>query len=196
MLDIHSALAGVLSSGKHGAIREGGPGVSLSGTHPVSLVQIAGWRDFEEQAMPGLQKLGFVDVGDFRQCRDSGDMRLYRLSPDRVWIAAQSPIALPESLRNNTSLAVLDIKHARCGIIVEGPGAVDVMARLAPIDLRLAAMPAGAFVQTGIHHVGVLIHRTAEMRFEILVPVTWARSIWDFLCLNAAPFGYEVKGVA
>jgi len=31
------------------------------------------------------------------------------------------------------------------------------------------------------------------MRFDIFTPVTWARSIWELICLNAAPFGYNVE---
>ncbi len=74
--------------------------------------------------------------------------------------------------------------------------AEEVMARLAPIDFRASSMPVDSFVQTGIHHVGVLIHRTTEMQFEILTPVTWARSVWELICLNATPFGYHVEGKA
>lgn len=48
----------------------------------------------------------------------------------------------------------------------------------------------------GIHRVGVLIHRTSEARFEIFTPVTWARSVWELLCLNATPFGYSVEVAA
>ena len=82
------------------------------------------------------------------------------------------------------------------GIIVDGTAAEEVMARLAPIDFRASSMPVEGFVQTGIHHVGVLVHRSDKMQFEIFTPVTWARSVWELICLNAAPFGYIVEGKA
>ena len=62
------------------------------------------------------------------------------------------------------------------GIIVDGTAAEEVMARLAPIDFRASSMPVEGFVQTGIHHVGVLVHRSDEMQFEIFTPATWARN--------------------
>lgn len=196
MPDIHSPLAAIRQSGIFGAQFEAGPGVSVSETPVIGLVQIAGWGNFDATVLPRLNDLGFSDAGDFRQCRRANDVHLYRISPDRVLIAAPSPITLPASLQSNTSLAVLDLSHARVRIAIEGPAAEEVIARLASIDFREAAMPVGNFVQTGIHHVGVLIHRTSADRFEILVPFTWARSIWEIICLNAAPFGYDVKVAA
>lgn len=195
MPEIHSPLANIKSPGSFGASFPAGPAVSLSETPLASLFQIAGWADFEAAVTPGLSELGFGDAGDFRQCRTVEDRQLYRISPDRLLIASQSALVLPDALKNTASLAVLDLSHARTCITVEGAEAEDVMARLAPIDFRAPAMPQGAFVQTGIHHVGVLIIRPSALRFDILTPVTWARSIWEIVCLNAAPFGYDVKGI-
>ena len=63
-------------------------------------------------------------------------------------------------------------------------------------DCPLKSPSNHSFVQTGIHHVSVLIHRKNEMEFEIFTPVTWARSVWELICLNAAPFGYIVESEA
>ncbi|AZV80925.1 hypothetical protein EBB79_23650 (plasmid) [Parasedimentitalea marina] len=194
MLDVLSPLGNAQKFGRFGAECAAGPGVCLSETRLTSLVQVAGWGDFEERVMPGLKSLGFGDAGDFRKCRVSRDIQLFRISPDRILLASLSPVRLPGTLQSSGSLAMLDVGHARSSIVIEGSSAEEVMARLAPVDFREAAMPTGDFVQTGIHHVGVLIHRTSATRFEILTPVTWARSLWDFICLNAAPFGYDVKG--
>jgi heterotetrameric sarcosine oxidase gamma subunit len=195
MPDIRSPLAGCLQPGRYGAEFATGPGLTLSES-PVFLVQIAGWDDFEETVLAGLQTLGFVGVGGYRHCLRGDDRQLYRISPDRVLIASLTTLALPDSLLNTSSLAVQDLSHARTRISVEGPAAEDVMARLAPIDFRASAMPVDGFAQTGVHHVGVLIHRISAERFDILVPVTWACSLWDFICLNATPFGYDVRRAA
>ncbi len=195
MPDIRSPLAACLQPGRNGADFANGPGLTLSET-PVALVQIAGWDDFDNAVLAGLRSLGFAGVGTFRHCLRASDTQLYRISPDRVLIASVSPVALPDSLLNTSSLAVQDLSHARTRISVQGPAAGDVMARLAPIDFRAGTMAVDDFVQTGIHHVGVLIHRTSAKRFDIFVPVTWARSIWEFICLNATPFGYDVRVAA
>ncbi len=196
MPEILSPLADIYEPGSFGASFENGAGVKLSDGPVRSLVQIGGWDDFETAVLPGLNELGFDDGGDYRTCRRTDGGKLFRTAPDRVLIAGQSELKLPHSLIGNDSLAVLNLSHSRTRIIVEGAAAEEVMARLAPIDFRYAAMPVDTFVQTGIHHVGVLIHRTAEMQFEILTPVTWARSIWELICLNATPFGYNVDGKA
>jgi sarcosine oxidase subunit gamma len=193
MPEIHSPLESIRKPGNFGAQFDSGPGVVLSDIAVGTLMQIAGWEDFETAVLPGLGELGFSDAGDYRSCRHIEGGSLFRTAPDRILIAAQSELNLPTSLAGNEALAVLDLSHSRTRINVEGTAAEALMARLAPIDFRASAMPVDFFVQTGIHNVSVLIHRTSAMRFAILTPVTWARSVWELICMNAAPFGYHVE---
>jgi heterotetrameric sarcosine oxidase gamma subunit len=62
---------------------------------------------------------------------------------------------------------------------IERTAAAELLARLAPLDFDLSAFPVGSFAQTGINHVGVLIHRLREEWFDVLVPYTWLDSIWN-----------------
>ena len=196
MPDIQSPLAAVRTPGRFGASFDAGPGITLSDAPLSGLVQIAGWDGFETAVKPTLKTLGFTDAGDFRNSRQSGNTTLFRTAPDRVLITGASAGDVLETAGANAELAVLDLGHARLQINVEGHNAEGLMALLAPIDFRLNAMPVGSFVQTGIHHVGVLIHRTSVTRFELMVPVTFARGLWQFIGLNAAPFGYDVLEAA
>ncbi len=196
MPEIHSPLESIRKPGNFGAQFDSGPGVVLSDTAVGTLMQIAGWEDFETAVLPGLKKLGFSDAGDYRNSRRIDGGNLFRTAPDRVLIEGQSELELPRNLIEEAALAVLDLGHSRTWINVEGTAAEELMARLAPVDFRVASMPVESFVQTGIHRVSVLVHRTTEMRFEILTPVTWARSVWELICLNATPFGYHVEGKA
>ena len=189
MLDIYSPLTKVLQTGTYGASFATGVGVVLSESPISSLYQIAGWDDFEDNALPILKKLGLDSIGDYQRCYTQNNKQIFRIAPDRVLIAANSAFDLP----NASTLAILDLSHARTRIVIDGPAAEQIMARLAAIDFRKSSLANGSFVQTGIHHIGVLIHRTAAARFEILVPVTWARSIWDVIILNATSFGYEIN---
>ena len=134
-------------------------------------MQIAGWENFEPAILPGLNEIGFDDAGDYRSCRQFDGLQLFRIAPDRVLIAGQSKLELPASITGNDALAVLDLSHSRTRIIVDGTAAEEVMARLAPIDFRASSMPVEGFVQTGIHHVGVLVHRSDKMQFEIFTPL-------------------------
>lgn len=191
-----SPLAMAMKSGRFGAQCAKGEGVAISEHSIENLVQIAGWGDFKAAVSSGLKQLGFNDVGGYRTSQGIDDIRLFRTAPDRILIMGQPIGGFSGSLTDNNLLAVLDLSHSRTRIVIEGAEVEQVLARLAPIDFRAAAMPIDSFVQTGIHHIGVLIHRTSEIRFEILVPVTWARSVWELICLNATPFGYNVEAAA
>lgn len=193
MLEIRSPLTDILNEGRFGATFADGPSVTLSASPQLHLLQIAGWSDFEGAILPGLQKIGFNDAGDYRMSRQARGMSLFRIAPDRILIASRSAIEFQRDMTRNDDLVYLELTQSKCLIIVEGEDAEKVMSRLAPIDFRLSDMPVGNYVQTSIHHVGVLIHRTSEQCFEILTPVTWTRSIWELICMNADPFGYNVN---
>jgi heterotetrameric sarcosine oxidase gamma subunit len=81
------------------------------------------------------------------------------------------------------------LKHGIFRPVVE-----DLLAHLAPLDVSLPAFPVDTFAQTGIHHVGVLLRRTSAETFEILIPVTWAATIWELIGDAAAPFRHRVEG--
>lgn len=196
MVDRASPLANALKPGRFGARVPAQAGLVLAEQLPKELIQIAGWSGFEKQVMPGLKAMGFQNLGDYRTCSLAKGMRLYRLAPGRVLISSDATIQLPSVMRHNNELAVLDLGHAQSRLVIQGVAVEELMARLAPIDFRISAMKVNNFVQTGIHQIAVLIHRTAKLRFEILAPITWARSLWEFICLNAAPFGYDVRVAA
>lgn len=188
-----SPLAMVMKTGRFGATNANSAGVTITERPLESLIQIAGWDDFMSEVSSGLKLLGFNDVGGYRNCQYSDEICLFRTAPDRVLILGQPIGGLSNDLTDSKSLAVLDMSHTRTRIVIDGHAVEQVLARLAPIDFRVTAMPAGSFIQTGVHRVGVLIHRTSQTRFEILVPVTWARSVWEIICLNSTPFGYDVE---
>lgn len=73
--------------------------------------------------------------------------------------------------------AVIDLTDGWVGLSLAGAGAVEVLARLVPIDLRPAAFPEGCAARTLLGHVQVLIlHRAG--RFEILLMRSFARTAW------------------
>jgi heterotetrameric sarcosine oxidase gamma subunit len=192
MPDMYSPVAAILEPGHHGAVLPAGPGVSISERPLGGLVQLAGWADFETAANPVVSALGFQDLGHYRKAQAAGSRNLYRIAPDKLWIAGAAMGDLP-TVMGGGSLAVLDLSHSRTRICVDGLAAEDVLVRLAAIDFRKRSFAVGDFVQTGIQHIGMLIHRVSDTRFDLLTPVTWARSIWESIELNAKPFGYIIE---
>lgn len=74
--------------------------------------------------------------------------------------------------------AVTDQSDGWAVLGLSGAGAVDVLARLVPVDLRLAAFPVGQAIRSQINHMNGMILRTGDHAFEILVFRSMARTAW------------------
>jgi sarcosine oxidase gamma subunit len=61
---------------------------------------------------------------------------------------------------------------------VSGTGAIDVLARLVPVDLRLSAFPVGRAVRSQLNHLNAVIMRKGDYAFEIMVFRSMARTAW------------------
>lgn len=195
MADPISPLAGVAVAGSFGAAAQAAVPIILSEKLLGAHWQVAGWRDFDTSVVPVLSALGFTGLGDYRTVRTVSDVDCYRIAPDRLWLMADDPGTLRDMMTNASAarLALLDLSHTRCVIGVSGAASEELLARVASLDFSMAAFPVGAFAQTGMHQISVLIRRRSADSFDILVPVTWAISLWQWFCVNAAPLGYAVE---
>lgn len=190
MLEPLSPLKTKCISGQHGAAGKAGVVLGTRGLN--GLWQIAGWDEFEKTADPTLRSLGLEGLGTYRQSQTAGDVTSFRTAPDRLLLEGCGDL----TAHGSAELMVLDLGHARTVITLEGPAARDLLSQVIAIDFTAGAFDAGEFLQTGIHHVGVLIHCTGSNRFEILVPCTWAETIWEVLFENAVPHGLTIKEAA
>ncbi|WP_136439314.1 sarcosine oxidase subunit gamma [Pacificoceanicola onchidii] len=190
MVEVRSPLRERITPGQFGA--PGDAGVVLGNRTLAGLWQIAGWSDFDEAADPVLQALGLTALGSYRQAQQAAGVRAWRTAPDRMLFET------PQDLTpfNSAALAVLDLGHARTCITLSGPIARDVLAQVIAVDTAPDVLKPGMFLQTGLHSVAVLVHCTGPDAFEILVPVTWAESVWDILFENALPYGIAVREAA
>lgn len=190
MLEPASPLKTKCIPGRYGAT--GNAGVTL-GTRAINgLWQIAGWDDFEAAAGPLLTSLHLPGLGSYRRGQTSGSVTSFRIAPDKVFLEGTGDLAGYAT----AELMVLDLGHARTAITLQGPSARDLLSQVIAIDTSANAFTAGDFVQTGLHHVGVLIHCSGDASFDILVPCTWAETVWEVLFENALPHGLTVKEVA
>lgn len=123
-----------------------------------------------------------------------GDHRVLRIAPDQYWVLGGES-GLGAKLRAAIATdagSVTSLDGARTRLLIEGSGAQSVLRRLVPIDLDPTVFPVGGFAQTGIHHVGGLLLRTGDERFEYFALRTFAASIWEVLVDAARSFGYEI----
>lgn len=83
--------------------------------------------------------------------------------------------------------AITSLSHSRTCIFIEGPDAATVLAKAVPLDLHPEVFRVDHFALTGIHHTPVLIHRTAEDRYDIYALRTYALTVWQWLTDAAGP---------
>ncbi|WP_424988303.1 sarcosine oxidase subunit gamma [Microbulbifer sp. S227A] len=190
MPELLSALHRKTIPGRHGAT--GGEAITL-GTRPLQgLWQLAGWDDFDAAAKPALDHLGLDGLGDYRTARAGERGTAWRIAPDRMLIETHADL----SGFGSENLAVLDLGHARTVITLQGEAARTLLSQVVAVDVSATALAPGMFLQTGLHHVGVLIQCTGAQSFDILAPATWAESVWDVLYDNALPHGIRVPEAA
>lgn len=177
----HTARAVTGSGGREWLISEGkvpsGEAVRFSQIPLGHLAQIAGWQQFDERAEEALRRAGAHLPNDYRIPVRRAGQTVWRTAANRALVRSDAPLHLTSS----DGLMVLDLSDARQRFRVSGPGAAALFSRLAPLDFSEAALPPATFVQTGIHHIGVLIDRLGAAEFELYVPTTWATSICDFI---------------
>jgi heterotetrameric sarcosine oxidase gamma subunit len=77
--------------------------------------------------------------------------------------------------------AVTDQSDGWAVLGLSGVAAVEVLARLVPLDLRLTAFPVGSAVRSGLNHMNAVILRTGDYAFELMVFRSMARTAWHEL---------------
>jgi heterotetrameric sarcosine oxidase gamma subunit len=168
MADHQLPLQGKTSDGKSVSVQE----------LPAGFIsQLAGWESFVTAGSTVLRTLGIGFPENYRTPWRSKSAAVWRIAPDRVLIRSDEPLAIAST----GELAVLDLSQAKFRLRLEGPGSAGLLARLAALDFSEASFPTGSFAQTGMHHIGVLVDRLDEDKFEILIPTTWATSLIELI---------------
>jgi heterotetrameric sarcosine oxidase gamma subunit len=83
---------------------------------------------------------------------------------DRLWLVEGEAPALDPA-----DAAVVEASDAFAGLVLTGPAARDVLARLVPLDLDPAAFPPGAVARTLLRHLPLVLVAASD-GFELLVP--------------------------
>lgn len=163
-------------------VNSDGAAVSVREVDLGYLAQLAGWGDFVSAADNMLRAQALAIPEDYRTPVRRGMMTVWRIAPDRVLVRSDAKL----DFTSTESVVALDLSHARVCLALEGPGAAGLLSRVIALDFSETAFPVGTFVQTSLHHVGVLIERTGEREFMAFIPTTWARSLTDLLVTHLA----------
>jgi sarcosine oxidase subunit gamma len=74
--------------------------------------------------------------------------------------------------------AVTDQSGGWISLSLQGPLAVQALARYVPMDLRLSAFPVGAAARTPLYHMSMVLLRVAEDGFRLMLFRSMARTAW------------------
>ena len=95
-----------------------------------------------------------------------------------VWSGREQAFLMSADCPAIDGAGLTDQSHGWTVLGLSGAGAVDVLARLVPVDLRLTACPVGTALRTQANHMNVVILRVADHAFEIMVFRSMARTAW------------------
>lgn len=149
------------------------------------LVQLAAWPDgFAAVGARLAELLACPMPADTRTASARGDITVFKVGPERLWITGPAEGDLVERLSHVFApgeAAITALGQSRTVLRVEGAAAAALLARGVAIDFDPVAFPAGSFAQTQLHHASVLLHRLGGGSFDLYVPRSFALAVWDWL---------------
>lgn len=195
MFERQSVLAGALSlAGRDGA----------DGRRLLRLGEVRGWRLVQLAAFPKAM----AEVGRATRSLLGVDLpaqggsvvaaegrQLMKTGPEAFWIVSPDSEDLTVALRDIVGPglgAVTPLSYSRTRIYIEGLEAAKVLSMGIALDFHRSTFRVGHFAMTALHHTAVLVHRTAEERYELYVLRSFALWTWEWLTDAALQFGYAI----
>ena len=113
-------------------------------------------------------------------------------------VASDDPARLITSLQEvlGSAASILDQSDGQVTIGISGACVRATLAKGTALDLHPDAFKSGDAAATLLGHVPVQLARTGVDDYEILVPRSYAASLWESLGEMAAEFGCEAQPVA
>ena len=159
------------------------PGVQFSIQHPVSIVQVLARKGSSKKFVEALSQLKAVTT--------------MQAGPDQYFVQAADKAegALYAEIKKKLEGigSAVDQSHGRVAIVISGTKSRAVLAKGAPVDFHPDQFAIGQSAQTQMAHIGVHITRTDANEFSLLVFRGFSESLWEWLCSQAAEFGYQIK---
>jgi heterotetrameric sarcosine oxidase gamma subunit len=148
-------------------------GVTLAELDVGPITSVAALPGGAKTVAKGLKSLGLAmpEPGTFAEKKGG---RIVWSGRDQAFLMSADCPALEGA-------AVTDQTDGWTVLALSGTAAVDVLARLVPMDLRLGAFPVGRALRTQLNHMNVVILRVGDYAFEIMGFRSMARTAWHEL---------------
>ena len=147
--------------------------VTLAEVDPGPITSIAVFPDGAKALAKGLKTMGLS--------MPSPNLFIEKKGARIVWTGREQAFLIGAAPPEMEGAALTDQTDGWATLAVSGAAAVDVLARLVPVDLRLAACPVGSALRTGLNHMNAVIMRTGDLAFEVMVFRSMARTAWHEL---------------
>jgi sarcosine oxidase gamma subunit len=146
-------------------------GLQLQELDPGPITSIALFAGQEEAALRALTGAGLRFPAP--NCIESGPA-----GARMVWTGRNQAFLIGAEVPIIEGAALTDQTSGWSCLELSGAGASDVLMRLVPLDLRLTQFPVGRAVRSGLNHMNMVLIRTAEQSFEIMVFRSMAQTAW------------------
>lgn len=162
-----------------------------------SLVEIAAFADTELVVAAKLKSLTGLAIPTSAAAPSRGNGNtLLRAGHGKFWVFGSEGSDLAE--RAAVAIApdegaVTPLSHSRAIIVIEGEPVFETLKKGIALDFSGEAFPVGAAAMTGVHHVPVLLIRSAPATVEVVVMRTFARSVFEWLLDAGLEFGYRIN---
>ena len=152
----------------HAPLTIGGVTLAEIGVGPITSV--ATLRDGAKAVAKGLKAVGltFPAPNSFVEAKGA---RIVWTGRDQAFLIGIAAPDLPGA-------ALTDQSDGWAVLGLRGSGAVDTLARLVPLDLRLSAFAVGRAARTQVNHINAILLRTGDYDFEVMVFRSMAQTAW------------------
>ena len=189
-----SALNGQIKSGLFGNLNTE-PGIFIKENHPLSIVQLETREPLAKDFLKVIKNIFQFDVPLHPNTSNvSHKTRIIWTGPNRWLIVEPETRDLTSLIKNQikeTSVAIIDLSHARSSIEIDGSMTRDLLLKGAAIDFHPEAFLINHCVQTTFFNLSALICCLDENRFNIFIARAFALDLLQKVQEAAEEFGYE-----
>ena len=189
-----SALNGQIKSGRFGSLKTA-PGIFLKEDHPLSIVQLETREPPAKDFLKVIKNIFQFDVPLSPNTSNVSDKtRIIWTGPNRWLIVEPETRDLTSLIKNQikeTSVAIIELSHARSLIEIDGVMTRELLLKGAAIDFHPEVFLVKHCVQTTFFNLSALICCLDENRFNIFIARGFALDLWQKVQEAAEEFGYE-----
>ncbi|MDX8477022.1 sarcosine oxidase subunit gamma [Mesorhizobium sp. VK24D] len=159
-----------------------------------AILQVEAWPETQAAFEADLsRRLGAALPMAFGAAVRVGGWVAVRIAPRRLWLIAEGKS--PPRLSIDPALGCsVSLGQGRMRLRLSGPRTFDILKACVAIDWESPQARPRSALQTGLHHVPVLLLRTGADACDILAPRSFAQSLIDWITDLAASYDAQKDG--